>query len=449
MFKHRVPVMVLLLCLLLCSCSTAPAPENSPSGSGAGLSESKAPQTSAASPSPALNGEPFKLVVSCDVTVSGSGNKDGFYQIIENADGSRNAVFTDYQSCQQIYLCADANCRHNTEQCSSWFAAGDAQVWPIACDDQIFYVHNSWSSASYIEKANLDGSNRQTLCQLQDGTTIDSGAAYKSGYLVLMVDTLAKQGDAVDHAKQLIALDTDSGESTVLFESVLAEGQAADTGDVTCFFQGVTAHGFIVERIEIGASPDLQFHTVYLLPFDGSDVYEIASFQTGEMQGLPHGDSWYYLAIDADAQQLQLGYVDSATGETHIVVPDLEKTIPATSLGDVFIRNFVDDWIIINALTSMSFDESQNIELKYRCYAVNPTTGELRELTLSNYYHATLVPIEIFAELGDHLLVQACVDEIVPDQPEKAMTELEETLAIISKDAYLTSDPDYQMIHML
>ena len=29
------------------------------------------------------------------------------------------------------------------------------------------------------------------------------------------------------------------------------------------------------------------------------------------------------------------------------------------------------------------------------------------------------------------------------------MTELEETLAIISKDAYLTSDPDYQMIHML
>lgn len=448
--KHNTSIISLFFIVsLLCACSAESTGKSNPSALSATPSQGKTPPTSEEKQSVALNGEAFELVVPCDDNVYGSGNQDGFYQIISNTDGSHNVVFIDYKTHQQIYLCADANCQHNNEHCSSWFPADNTQMWPVACDDQIFFVHNSWSSTSYIEKANLDGSNRQTLYELENGGTIDSGAAYKSGYLVLMVDFLDTEEDNVNHSERLIVINTETGEATTIFESNSPEGQATDFGAVSAFFEGVTEHGFIVKTIETGKTPDIQFHKVYEIPFDGSDMHEIASFQTGEVQGIPNGSAWYYLKSDDTLKQLQLGYIDTETGENHIVVSDLGKTIPTTTVGEVFIRNFVDEWIIINALTSKSLDENQNIELIFSCYAVNQNTGEIRELDLSIYYHATKVPIEIYDELGDALLVEASVSEVAPESQNQIMTGLEVVLGIINKEDYLASNPKYELINML
>lgn len=449
MNPYRASCTAVLFCFLLSSCAAAPAKESVPARPETSPSANEATQAAGSRPSPVLNGEPFELVVPCEETVAGSGNRDGFYQVIANEDGSHNAVFIDYKTCQQIYLCADANCRHNTDPCSSWFPADGTQIWPIACDDQIFFVHSSQESPSYIEKANPDGSNRQTLYELNPGATADTGAAYRSGYLVLMTDTLSMVEGSVGHTEQLIAIHTETGEATVLFEAAMPEGQASDTGSISAFFQGVTTNGFVVKVIETGASPDFQLHRVYEIPFDGSETHELLSFQTGEMQGLPNGDFWYYLKLEKPSQQLQLGYIDPKTNENHILVSDLERTIPVASLGDVFIRNFVDEWIILNAMTDISLDESQNIVLQYDCYAVNRNTGEIRELLLSNYYHATHVPIEILDEWEDQLLVQASVDEVAPQNPGEVMTGLEYTLALMNKEDYLSSNPVYNTIGRL
>lgn len=440
---------ILLLCSLLCACSAGLAAKSTSSNVPANASQDETAPTPEEDQSTILNSEAFELVVPCEDYVYGSGNKNGFYQIISNADGSHNAVFIDYKTRQQIYLCADANCQHNTERCNSWFPSDNAQIWPIACDDQLFFVHNSWTSTSYIEKANLDGSDRHTLCEMENDVTIDSGAAYKSGYLVLMVDFLTSEEDSVKHSERLIAIDTETGESTVIFESISPEGQAIDAGAVSAFFDGVTKHGFIVKTIETGATPDIQFHKVYEIPFDGSAMHEIASFQTGEMQGVPNDTAWYYLKSDEKSQQLQLGCIDSATGENHIIVSDLSKTIPTISLQEVFIRNFVDEWIVINAMTSKALDENQNIEIIFSCYAVNQNTGEIRELNLSTYYHATRAPIDIYDDIGDTLLVEASIREIAPESQTQIMTTLEYTLGIISKNDYLTSNPTYELIDML
>lgn len=204
----------------------------------------------------------------------------------------------------------------------------------------------------------------------------------------------------------------------------------------------MTSHGFIVETIGAEETGAVQRHTVYEIPFDGSGMHAIASFQNGEMQGTPDGDDWFYLRSGADGRQLQLGAIDSETGEDKILVADLETTIPVTSLGDVFIRSFVDDWIIINAMTSADFDENRNIELLYNCYAVNRQTLEIRELHLSNYYHATRVPIEIYAQFEDKLLVEAKIEEVAPQNGEQGMTGLERTLGILRKADYLNSNAD-------
>ncbi len=449
MTKYRTYIAMILLGSLLCSCSSSPVVESTSSNFSAGSLQDETSSMPEKKQPVVLNGVAFELVVPCDDNVYGSGNENGFYQIITNTDGSHNVVFIDYKTCQQIYLCADANCQHDNERCNSWFPADDTQIWPIACDDQIFFVHNSWVSTSYIEKANLDGSNRQKLYELENGGTVSSGAAYKAGYLAFMAEFYVTEKNSVSHKDCLLAVDTETGASTVIFESASPKGSATDIGSVSAFFEGVTTHGFIVKTIETGETPDIQFHKVYEIPFDGGDIHEITSFQTGEMQGRPNGSAWYYLKSDETQQHLDLGYIDSETGKDHTVVSELNKTIPTTSLGDVFIRNFVDEWIIINALTSKALDENQNIELIFGCYAVNQNTGEILELGLSNYYHVTQVPIEIYDELGDELLVQASISEAAPNSQTQIMTDLKYTLGIISKKDYLASNPAYKLIDML
>lgn len=447
MSKFPLSAAVLTLCLLLTSCSAGQVPEGGSSSPEAGAVLEESPPLPSASP--AQNGEAYALVVPCEETVRGSGNQNGYYQVLQNADGSHSAVFIDYQTRRQIYLCADANCTHNTERCSAWFAAEDAQIWPIAWDDQIFFVHNSQTSPSYIEKANPDGSDRQMLYRLPGEGSIRPGAACKEGYLAFLETRTESEGESVRRTDRLIAVNTHTGEPTVLFENGSPESPSQDTGSTSAFFQGVTTHGFIVKLIEIGPTPDVQRHSVYEIPFDGSAPHELVSFETGEMQGLPHGSGWYYLQTDPASRQLQLGCIDSATGENRLVAADLQETIPVTSLGDVFIRNFVEDWIIINAMTSLSLDGDQNIELHYSCYAVHATTGEIRSLTLFNEYHETRVPLEIYDEWGDKLLVQASVDEIAPDEPGMVMTQLTSALALLSKEEYLASTPAYEWIEML
>ena len=100
-------------------------------------------------------------------------------------------------------------------------------------------------------------------------------------------------------------------------------------------------------------------------------------------------------------------------------------------------------------MTSKALDENQNIELIFGCYAVNQNTGEILELGLSNYYHVTQVPIEIYDELGDELLVQASISEAAPNSQTQIMTDLKYTLGIISKKDYLASNPAYKLIDML
>lgn len=445
MLRKYTPGISVLFCLLLCSCTAI----NSNNDTSSIASNSEMPtiqnettQETEGELEQVLNGEAFELVVPCDTTVYGSGNQYGFYQVITNTDGSRNAVFIDYEAYQQVYLCADANCQHNSERCNSWFPANGEQIWPIVCDSQIYFVHNSWEAASYIEKANLDGSDRRKIYELEDGETIDSGAAYKPGWLAFMVDGIVMQQDSASHTERLVALNTETGEDINLYENTSPEFQSTSAGAVSAFFQGVTSHGLIVKTIETGETSDIQYQTVYEIPFDGSGIHDIVTFQTGELQGVPNGDSWFYLKSDESAQQLQLGAIDSKTGENQILVQNLEKTIPVTSLGDVFIRNFVDDWIIINAMTSAALDDNQNIELLYNCYAVNRQTGEIRELLLSNYYHATRVPIEIYAQFGDNLLVEANIEEVAPQNDDQVMTGLVHTIGILNKEDYLNSNAD-------
>lgn len=438
-----VKVLRTLACMLL-SVSLLAACGAAPQASSAARQElpdfpQPSPQTNAA-----LNGQPYELVLSCDLTVYGSGTADGFYQVAAHEDGTFHATYIDYATRQQVYLCSNANCPHNGESCTSWFPAGDQQIWPVACEDALFFVHNDGMDGAYLERAELDGSNRQRLCTLSAGETFEAGAAYRPGWLVMMISGVSNQGDNAAITRRLEAIDTATGVRTTLFDaaSTVEEGKMAGA-----FFQGVTTGGFVVKTVEAGADLNDPTDAVWLIPFDGSAAHIIVPPQNGEKQGQPHGEGWYYLEAGPDEQQITLGCIDAATGDNRVLITDLKETIPVDRPDDLFIRTFVDDWVILNAMTSNTMLDNGDIELLYSCYAVNTRNSEMRELTLSNYYHATRVPIEIYAQTGDRLLVAATVEE--EQNPGGMMAALGQKLALMTKEEYLNSTADFAWITLL
>lgn len=111
--KHkRVLAGSVCLAVLLCACA----------GRG------QAPAPPAGSPAPAATAAPLELVPLQDAegTVYGAAGPDGYYSVVSaaRADGSLNIRYTDYASMQTVYLCAQPNCAHDSESCTSYQPGG-------------------------------------------------------------------------------------------------------------------------------------------------------------------------------------------------------------------------------------------------------------------------------------------------------------------------------------
>ena len=111
--KHkRVLAGSVCLAVLLCACA----------GRG------QTPALPAGSPAPAATAAPLELAPLQDAegTVYGAAGPDGYYSVVSTAraDGSLNIRYTDYASMQTVYLCAQPNCTHDSESCTSYQPGG-------------------------------------------------------------------------------------------------------------------------------------------------------------------------------------------------------------------------------------------------------------------------------------------------------------------------------------
>ena len=114
-----------------------------------------------------------------------------------------------------------------------------------------------------------------------------------------------------------------------------------------------------------------------------------------------------------------------------------KTTVPFTS-GNVFIYGFLNEYVLVNHLYSEQYDDAGNMELLYTQYAVNQNTGEITEITLSNYSMATQKAINIIAQFGDDLLV---------DAKEGSENDLAyRRTGFIRVEDYLASNPNYRMV---
>lgn len=462
--------LALCLALLLAACGAPAGSTASAPPAASGQSEPASAATSEMEPTelPAAQPErtayaPFELISPIALSVQGSGNSHGFYQIIINSDMSRNILFMDYASQKQVYLCASPNCEHDSAACTSWIAPAAGVLYPAAAEDHLFILHSNLDDFSYVAMADLDGSNRRTLYTFPSTVEFSTGMAYNGEYLAIFATVLETGDDgSVNRTPGLYAIDVATGECTLIHQFQALSGSVAGEGAVNSFWMGVTDTGFIVKTITNGntggaavsASDKMaglfaDKHTLYELPFDGGDPVQLLSYSAGECHEGVQGAYLYYLQSRA-AGHTALKRINTATQQAETVVADFADLGDATCIPDceftgLYLMGFVDQYAIIQAHAASTVLENGSVEYVYENYAVDSDTGAVIPLTLGNYYNITQMPLEILAQTKDDLLVYAKAEEYrLPEAGNYYAATM--IPGLISKQDYLANNANYRLI---
>lgn len=391
----------------------------------------------------------------------GSGNSHGYYEIFQNEDLSKNAFYTDYKTKQQVYLCAQPNCMHTDSTCTSYLPPASESVQIAPTDTELFWVYSGFGgSGSRIEKSDLDGSNRVPVYEFPANTELATGVAYNGTQLAVFGTSYMEQknGDvAVKPSLYVIDINCQKCQTVQALEP--STQPAYEPGATSMFFFGTTESGFVVKTITAGSTEMDEngnlfettptHHTLYEIPFDGSAIKTLLEFDQGECYEELSGAYLYYLANHGEGHYA-LERIDGATGEKTTVIHDFQECeggqeIASCAFTGLYLDEFFDDYVIVKALVHNDFNAKGDLEMIFHNYAVDLRDLSITQITLSNYYAATEVPIEILAESGDSLFVAAVVEE---EESETRNFKFERIyrMALISKEDYLHSDPNYLFI---
>lgn len=184
---------------LLCACA-GPAETPSP-----------APED----PLPAASAPPPELVpLQTGETVYGAAGPDGYYSILPlpRADGSLNIQYTDYASMQTVFLCAQPNCAHDSDSCTS-YQSGGSGVSLMMVGRRLVLVSpgtGPWGeqpSPPCVRVCDPDGSRRREVAAFDPNQQLE--APYLTDGKNLYATLLTSQ--AQETTAELVSIDLASG----------------------------------------------------------------------------------------------------------------------------------------------------------------------------------------------------------------------------------------------
>lgn len=161
----------------------------------------------------------FEHIGYKDMLSDNVASKDGLY-LIRCLDGlSANIFYIDIQTGQEVYLCNQPNCTHDSAACSSYVAIPDGLSIPGLAyyKDSLFLIKaagNEYGNACVI-RMNPNGSEQEMICELQSNQSIGLYAFGCNNCLVLDVTDTNSDGESTE---ALTLVDIDTGEVSKLIE---------------------------------------------------------------------------------------------------------------------------------------------------------------------------------------------------------------------------------------
>lgn len=129
-------------------------------------------------------------------------NFDKGYYYINEGDNGRNIKYFDYSAKKEIYLCNKPNCKHDTEECSSYLDISETNDL-FVYNNYVYLISGTGSSVTIsanigedgtslaqtggstpiIYRMNLDGTNKTKLFECPSGVELTSSFIFEGNNL--------------------------------------------------------------------------------------------------------------------------------------------------------------------------------------------------------------------------------------------------------------------------
>lgn len=193
--------------------NTSQSLSKTPSGTSSAVQSTHVGEENSDTPPLSVCSELKELTSTVEIHFDGAacGTENGLYYMEAPRIGSEygHIFYIDYTTKQEIYLCSDSACKHDTERCTSSFS--DSEFFLDNCtqlfvyNNSLFYLSIADSSdgtvSTYLPdnsedkreqalyRMNLDGSNRQRIFSFDKGLAVEPFAAGDGNFLWFSVKT--------------------------------------------------------------------------------------------------------------------------------------------------------------------------------------------------------------------------------------------------------------------
>lgn len=368
----------LLCCVLLLALSACSAEDVQPSQ----VPAEKESQSSASGAKMQV-----KLLESMYGLQNTASTENGTFVWDMRPDNGSNITYIDYNTQSQIYLCNQPSCKHNSENCTSWFSCFGGYLF-LSPDEQTLYcVEVATPTGSPVDKIwamSQNGADRKVVLSLASGESF--------------IDTVAGSGDLLylsvtvpNNPKELREVNMVTGESTVLCQLPPRSWVFGAFEDKLVLLH-LKSSKFIYETLSLSTKETTVF---YEYPYENSGKSPVARCD---------GDTLYIVEpIENNlARVIKRGI---QTGEETVLTTQL----PFYHVDTTFIKGFYDDHILLTVT-----DNSDANNIRTMLYGVSCTDGTVTELQHMIRFGLLNDPTSIVAQTPtDFLILGDYIDEVV------------------------------------
>lgn len=391
---------LITVCLFLSGCST--------------MDENDVSNFPESSPNHTVSTEP--------VTLLSAGNESGYYTV-EEYNGVNIVTYIDYATLTQLPLCSRPECTHSDSSCTAYALIENMEVPVLAfLENRLVIIQTAPTEASpsKILTCQMDGSDPSTLCEFDSSTTLRSEIYTDAKNLYVLASSVQSNTPVME----LLQINLQDGSIATLYtfpenaEAQLVAGFEHKLGLSLAYEDNSTnevMYALELYNIDSQAMED----PLVNVPFDTNDGFALFGNVLVHVEGQD-------ASSDVTFSNLLTGNVITWTPST------LAQEINMSN-SQITIFGLWDDWYRVQF-----FDSNTGNIVDYH---INPSTGEAIPMTL--YYENQQNVVLVLAQTSDKILVRAAWDM---QQSGGDITSLHPVYALMSRDDYILSNPNYQYI---
>ncbi len=386
---------------------------------------------------------------------------DGYYYLSDDYDRLPNGKFAthlmyiDFKTKQEIHLCNNSACTHNTEDCTSVFTKNEFEIGSLlfVFNGKIYILSKipdndgqvsigvlgessnktAESKSSVLYRLNLDGTNREKVYTFDSNVMVEDftiGSENKLYFVTKKITNEYTSGNAytISKERKLIYIDVNTKKENTVFSMDFKDNidwEVIGSSDNLLVLYGIDFGRKVSNEEKNGENNEIYtkssdvFATFNIA--DGS-LNKIYSIYAPLSRSYTVGKDYLYYSKDGSNEVLK---IDLKTGKSNVLA----------KLSQNYISMIIGDKILCQEYASNDTTS----------YFVDTNTGEVSHSSLIN--KTVKNSLDIIAVSGDEVL--AIYDSDVTYNNDGSYTTKENKYGIISKSDLYTGKDSFKKVKMI